>query len=130
MLTRLRTSVSWQFLFIVILIFLMPLTVDINERIRTLRRMRQEEARLNQAVAAAQDEHKALQEQLAYVSSEAYVEEWARIEARMVRPDEVGIVPLWTVQGASASEAGGETEADATLPLSARWHSLFFDIAP
>jgi hypothetical protein len=103
---------------------------DINGRIGVLRRMHQQQALLNQELAQARAEREALEKQLQFVTSDAYLEQWARVEARMARPGEVAIIPLYqgqTQPATSASEAS--PSPDAALSTSQQWHRLFFDDA-
>ncbi len=68
------------------------LTWGFGQQLVLARQMRIEEERLEQAVAAAQARHDELMAQLEYVRSDEYVEQWARVEARMARPGEVVVV--------------------------------------
>jgi cell division protein FtsB len=129
MIQKLRESRGWQLLIIAGLILLMPLIVDINGRISVIRRMHQEQARLQQELADIQAEQEALQTQLDFVASDAYLEQWARVDARMTRPGEVAIIPA----PAHASEqTTPDLENDlfpATDPppsIPEQWRRLFF----
>lgn len=131
MIDKLRESPGRQVLLVIALITLMPLAIDINERLSTMRRMRKEEAQASQLLATAQAEQKTLQAQLDYVSSDAYLEQWARVEARMVQSGQVGIVPVWVdltpgqddvIQAESTSPP---VDAPASIPE--QWRRLFFD---
>ena len=63
-----------------------------GQQVVRARQMRAEEMRLEQAVAAKQAYHDDLVSQLEYVQSDAYVEQWARKDAKMARPGEVVVV--------------------------------------
>lgn len=67
------------------------------------RQMREEEVRLEQAVATEETRNKTLAARLKYVKSDEYVERWAREEAGMSKPGEVVIVPL-----ANADDVGDD----------------------
>ena len=54
--------------------------------------MRAEEQWLERSVTAERARHDALNEQLAYVQTDEYVECWARGEAHMTKPGETAIV--------------------------------------
>ena len=56
-------------------------------------RMKAEEQRLGQLIETEQARQKSLQSQLDEAQSDEYVERWARVEAKMVRPGEVLVVP-------------------------------------
>jgi cell division protein FtsB len=68
------------------------------------RQMRDEENRLAQAVATERARHKDLVAQLEYVQSDAYVEKWARTEARMTKSGEVVIVLVDEAEEEPAAE--------------------------
>ena len=78
------------------------------------RQMRDEENRLAQAVATERARHTELVAQLEYVQSDAYVEEWARTEARMAKPGEVIVVPVDEAE----EEPTAETEPSPPEPES------------
>jgi len=127
---KLRESRGWQFLLIAALILVVPLIADVNRRMGDIRRMHQKEAELEQELTAVQAEQEALQEELEYVNSDAYVEEWARVEARMTLTDEVAIVPVITEppqQTESAESPSPPGDTSSSIPK--EWHSLFFDDA-
>ena len=86
------------------------------------RQMREEQIRLEQAVAAEEACHKALVTRLQYVKSDEYVERWAREEAGMAKPGEVVVVPLADADsGEDAGDGvgdgvGGEEPTDNSQP--------------
>ena len=59
-----------------------------------LGRMNAEEQRLQLLVGAEWERRSALDQQLGYVQSDDYLERWARVEAKMVHPGEVLVVPV------------------------------------
>jgi cell division protein FtsB len=129
MIQKLSESRRWQLFFIVGLIVVVPLTVDINGRISTLRHMRQKEAQLETEIANAQDENAQLRSELQSLSDLAYLEEWARVEAHMTKPGEVAIIPLYVSapQPQDPSLDGAPTTAGTSLSFAAQWRRLFFD---
>jgi cell division protein FtsB len=131
MIEGLRESRGWQLLLIAALILIVPLMVDINGRIGVIRRMRQEETRLEGELAEVQAEHAALQAELEFVASDAYLEQWARIDARMTQPGEVAIIPLIAEPSAQMAPAPESSPSRTAPPLSIpeQWHRLFFDDA-
>jgi cell division protein FtsB len=64
----------------------------LGQQVVRARQMRVEEVRLERAVAAKRAHHDDLVAQLEYVQSDAYVEQWARKDAKMARPGEVVVV--------------------------------------
>jgi cell division protein FtsB len=128
---KLSESRGWQLLLIAVLILILPLMVDINRRMGILRRMHQEEARLEKELVGVQAEHEVLQRQLEFVATDAYLEQWARVDARMTQPGEVSIIPL-TIEPSEGAEPGseGDSPRTATSPsIPEQWHRLFFDDA-
>ncbi len=65
-----------------------------GQQVARARQMRAEEVRLEQAVAAKEAYHDELLVRLEYVRSDECVEQWAREDAKMVRPGEVAVVAL------------------------------------
>jgi len=57
-------------------------------------RMRAEEQRLQRLIDLELQKQESLLGQLEYVQSDEYVERWARVEAKMVHPGEVLVVPV------------------------------------
>ena len=130
MIEKLRDSRGWQLLVITSLILVVPLMADINGRIGVLRRMHQQQTLLNQELARARAEQETLEKQLQFVTGDEYLEQWARIEARMTRPGEVAIIPLYQEQTQpETSASGASSPTDASLSTSQQWHRLFFDDA-
>ena len=64
------------------------------QQLALARQMRLEEQRMERLVAAEQERHDRLASQREHVRSDEYVEEWARVEAKMARPGEVPVVVL------------------------------------
>ena len=131
MIEKLQESKSWQLLLIATLILIVPLTVDINRRMSIIRRMQQEEVHLEQDLAEVQAEQEVLETRLEFVKSDNYVEQWARVEARMALPGEVAIVPM-TAQSPESVASPAESDRplnDTPLSVGEQWHRLFFDEA-
>lgn len=130
---KLHESRGWQLLLIAVLILILPLMVDINRRMSIIRRMRQEEARLEKELAEVQAEHEALQRQLEFVVTDAYLEQWARVDARMTQPGEVPIIPLIIEpsEGTAPGLEGSSPRTGTSTSIPEQWHRLFFgDAAP
>ncbi len=135
MIKKLRESRSWQLLLITALILLMPLIADVNGRISVIRRMRQEESRLEQELTQTQTEQEALQERLEFVTGDTYLEQWARVDARMTKPGQVTVIPLAADPLAQSAPAQAVNLFPATPPspsIPEQWRRLFFgdDAAP
>jgi len=69
-----------------------------------------------------------------YVQSDSYVEAWAHDEGKMVRPGEVLIVPIPSVNSLEATPIPEQAVAPQTTPPQAEnwqlWWSLFLDSPP
>ncbi|MCP4606203.1 MAG: hypothetical protein GY847_37785 [Proteobacteria bacterium] len=63
-----------------------------SQQVVRARQMRAEELRLEQTVADEQVYYDSLVARLKYVQSDAYVEQWARKDAKMAKPGEVVVV--------------------------------------
>jgi hypothetical protein len=94
MFDNLRHSRAWQILLIATIMLLVPLMADISERVSTLHRMHQENGRLTHELEAALAENDLLLARLEDVNGQAYLEQWARTEARMTLPGDVAFIPL------------------------------------
>jgi cell division protein FtsB len=119
-------TVWWQRLApVLIVLVLVPVAIAFNARLATVRQMRQDEARLSQEVVAEQARQADLKLLQSYVASDAYVEHWARVEARMAKPGEVTVIPI--------APAGAQLNAAPSIPASApptivdEWWAVFFD---
>ena len=110
---------------VLIVLVLVPVAIAFNARLATVRQLRQDEARLNQQVVAEQARQSDLKSLQSYVASDAYVEHWARVEARMAKPGEVAVIPI--------APAGVQLNAAPSVPASApptivdEWWTVFFD---
>ena len=129
MIEKLRESKSWQFLLIAALILILPLMVDITGRIGIIQRMHEEKVRLGQEITEKEAEHQALQERLDFVAGDTYLEQWARVDARMSLPGEVAAIPLHDagVEETSATQQDSLAPGDDADSISQQWHQLFFD---
>jgi cell division protein FtsB len=116
----------WQRLSpVLIVLILVPVGIAFNARLATIRQMRQDEARLSQEVSAEQARQANLKLLRAYVASDAYVEHWARVEARMAKPGEVAVIPV----APASAQVNAVSPAPASLPstIMDEWWAVFFD---
>ena len=96
-----------------------------GQQMARARQMRAEEIRLEQAVADEQVYHDDLVARLKYVQSDAYVEQWARKDAKMARPGEVVVV----VSNESDTEPAVDTSSSVDpepQPFWVKWWELIF----
>lgn len=98
-----------------------------GRQIMLARQMQEEEDRLEQAVAAEERRQEELLAQLEYVQSDAYVENWAREEAKMAKPGEV----VFFTPGDSEEETGADdqppiSEETVRKPFWKKWWQKLF----
>ena len=125
-----------QIVFGSILAISLLLAINFSGRIAAGRRIEAQRQDIEQGIQTLQAQATALRSALSYYGSDAFVEQWARREGKMVREREVLVVP---VPGRQAGES--EPVATPTPPLTlsgggdARtnwelWWQLFFDAPP
>ena len=86
-----RISVMWVIIFIAVGVLIMG---DLNHRMADARRLDRDARVLETEVAQLATESVMLQTQVAEVTSEAVVGEWAHGEGGMVRDDEILVAPV------------------------------------
>jgi cell division protein FtsB len=131
MVDRLRNLRSWQLLVVTSLVVLLPLMADLHGRLALLRRMRQEEIRVTRELERLRSEQTTLRAQLEFVREEAYVERWARVELRMTRPGEVGLIPIYQrqPQEVPSTDTASVVAGDSYFDIPEQWRQLFFSEA-
>ena len=100
------------------------LALGFNSRLTAIRQMRQDEARLKQAIATEEARQVGLKSYLDYIRSESYVEHWARVDARMAKTGEVAVIPVAPTAGQLGSDSPALAQAPATILD--EWWALFF----
>ena len=122
-----------QFLAIIAITLTLSLVVDFGRKATASYRVRQEEARLAQEIAALEARQQELKEQKALVQSDAFVEQWARQEMHLVRAGETAVMPM-IPQGVQTPEAQESTDIEAVEqqgpPCWQVWWALFMDSSP
>ncbi|MDY6847381.1 MAG: septum formation initiator family protein [Chloroflexota bacterium] len=83
-----------RFIVIILVIILVFLLLDFNQRMVLLSKMRGQEKELEQEYAQLQSTRSALESQLTFVDSDLAVEKWAREEGGMVQEGDIPIVLL------------------------------------
>lgn len=136
---RSRQLSSTQVMFAVILAIALMLAVQFSSRINDERNLNQIRNTVEQDIEALREEQADLIQQLDFVQSDAYVEQWAHSEGRMVRDNMVLVIPI------PSSDIIQETanqqiqpieqiaEIETTLPEPESWElwwALFFDMQP
>lgn len=125
-----------QIVFGSILAISLLLAINFSGRIAAGRRIEAQRQEIEQGIQTLQAQATALRSALSYYGSDAFVEQWARREGKMVREREVLVVPVPGRQTGESAPAptptppltlsgGGDTRANWEL-----WWQLFFDAPP
>ena len=83
-----------RFIVIVLVIILVFLLMDFNQRMVLMTRLRKQEKRLVQVYADLESTRDTLKTEIAYADSDEAVEKWAREEAGMIQEGDIPIVLL------------------------------------
>lgn len=136
---RSRQLSSTQVMFAVILAIALMLAVQFSSRINDERNLDQIRNTVEQDIEALREEQADLIQQLDFVQSDAYVEQWAHSEGRMVRDNMVLVIPIPSsdilqqpsTQEIQLIEQIGQIETTLPEPESWElWWALFFDLQP
>ena len=111
-----------------ITVAMLLLAINFNARLATMRQMSQDETRLKESVKLEEAHQVTLNAMRDYVASDSYVEHWARVEARMVKPNEVAMIPVAPRVAQAAASPAPPARAPATILD--EWWSLFFGETP
>ena len=119
---------SKRFWLAALAVLALPLLAEFNSRLVVTRQLFEEEARLAHEIEVEQARAAFLQSYAQYARSDAYVEWWARVRARMVKPGEVAVVP----QSPAARTDAIAAVATDRLPrdTAIEWWAVFFASAP
>jgi cell division protein FtsB len=129
---RQRTVPFTQIVTIVVATMAISMIVDFGRKATANYRARNEEARLEQRIAAERAQHQALLARRAYVQTDQYVEQVAREELKWVRSGEIVVVPvpLYRVPPPTPEPPPAPTELIQREAHWQAWWSLFFDRLP
>jgi cell division protein FtsB len=122
-----------QFIAIVVITISFFLVVDFARRTASIYRIKSEEIRLEEEVAAVRAQRQDLQDRLNYVQSDAYVEEIARTQLKWARPGETVVVVMATPQAVPTPPPGKQYAVTDGPPPETQWQAwwlLFLDIPP
>jgi cell division protein FtsB len=117
---------------IVVLTIVVFLVVDFGRRTATGYYVSQAEKQLRADIEAQVQLKQELEERRESISTDAYVEQWAREDAQMVRPGDRPIIlvtPDTPITAPSAEPAAVEAD-EAPVPNWYPWWRLFFDTEP
>lgn len=125
---------SVQVMFAAILAIGLLLAINFSSRIAAGQPLHEAYNRASAEVEALRREQAALIARRDYVRSDAYVEQWARDEGKMVRPGEVLVIPVPVGLADEPAAAPPPEVAIQTIPPEPQtwtvWWSLFFDTEP
>jgi cell division protein FtsB len=134
---RPRQLSSTQVMFAVILAIALMLAVQFSARIADERNLTAIRDTVEDEIELLRNEQADLIEELDYVQSDTYVEEWARSEGRMVRDGMVLVIPIASGESQNANQPEtiepNAANVETTLPEPANWQlwwELFFDSPP
>jgi len=115
-----------RLLVVVGLLVLIFMVLDFNTRMARLTHLRSQKEIEEQKLNSLFSERAALRVQIAYVTSDKAVEEWARQEGRMMMSGDFVVVPI----GDSSFNAEPDKEETTSFILSSNWdawmHWLFY----
>ncbi|MCS6835120.1 MAG: hypothetical protein NZ750_03770 [Anaerolineae bacterium] len=131
-----RTISGTQVMFAVIVALALMLTVNFSGRVSADRQLRAIRDTVLREIDLLKREQGELIARLAYVQSDAYVSDWARSEAKMVRDGEVLILPV--PMSATSAEDDQPAVTEFAPPQTRQqqpenwqlWWALFFDSPP
>ncbi len=134
---RTRQLSGVQVMFAAILAIGLLLAINFSSRITASQPLQEAYDRVQAEIEALQREQAELIRQRDYVRSDAYVESWARSEGKLVRPDEVLVIPLPGAVAAAATPTPSPEQAQIEVETRpprpepwTLWWALFFDSAP
>ena len=125
---------STQIVFGSILAISLLLAINFSGRIAAGRRLESSRADLLQSISTLQAKATALKNELNYVNSNAFVEGWARGEGKMVKGNEILVVPVPAIATPRPSPTPYTPPPESSpSPGSDNWTlwwQLFFDSPP
>ena len=125
---------SVQVMFAAILSIGLILAINFSARIAASQPLQAAYSRVSSEIATLQVQQAQLTSQRDYVLSDAYVEQWARSDGKMVRPGEVLVIPVPSSADAATVEPVIVPEsvqlAEDQQPPWVVWWQLFFDNPP
>lgn len=123
-----------QVMFAVIVMVILMLAINFGGRVSADRELNKVRDAVTAEIDALRREQAELVRRLEYVKSDAYVEVWARSDGRMVRENDVLIVPVPALGGVADTPASPTpfftSEVAQPTPVWQLWWALFFDTPP
>src|SRR5258706_6482412 len=124
---------SLQIVFGSILAISLLLAINFSGRIAAGRQIDTKRDTLDHSISTLQAQATALQSELNFVNSDAFIAQWARKEGRMVKPNEVLIVPVpgpMTPEPSPTPFIPTSLEPHQDTKNWKLWWQLFFDAPP
>jgi cell division protein FtsB len=123
---------STQFAAIVVLTIALFLVIDFGRRTTAGYYVSQTEKRLEAEIETLLAQQAALKARREYVQTDAYVEQWAREQAHMVRPGDRWLIVITPPPSAAqaADSQPASIAAPEPVPNWHHWWLLFFDTEP
>lgn len=122
-----------QFAAIVVLTIVLFLIVDFGRRTTAGYYVSQTEKRLEAEIAVLLEQQEALEKWRDYVQTDAYVEQWAREQAHMVRPGDRRLIVVTPPASSTGQLAAAPLPEAVAVELAPNWHGwwrLFWDTEP
>jgi cell division protein FtsB len=121
---------SWKYVLAVVgLVMSIWMIIDFNSRMAEVRRLSTEKERVSARATSLVETKTALETQIAYATSEAAVQAWARQDNRMAQPGDTVVIPL-----PPPNSTPIPTPTPAVTPRVVTswevWLSLFVDVIP
>lgn len=131
---RSRQLTGTHFIFAAIIAIGLALAINFSNRIIADRELREIEAAVENEIDLLQGEQQDLLQRLDYVRGDAFVEDWARSEGKMIREGEVLVIPVPAAQNATPVPLIEDMPDMQTAPPEPEtwelWWALFFDTPP
>lgn len=126
---------SLQIILVAVLSVGLLLVINFSGRIARGQQMEIERRRLQATIDVLEAQHVELLKERDYVADDASVEHWAQTEGKMVRDNEILVIPIPAgivepTATPSAPMPGIEREAEPAPPNWHLWWNLFFDGDP
>ena len=107
------------------ILVLVLMVIDFNRRLEALNILNKQADQVRVQATQAMQTQIALETQVAYASSDAAVEEWARSEGHFVQDGDLPVVPIGQ-PGSGLTQSAEPTPVPTPMPNWQVWWDLFF----